>query len=117
MVDFDNYIIFVYLYIFLIVFYIFFFFFFYFFIYLYVDHRDLHSFPTRRSSDLAIRVNSINTICLTKLDVLDGLDVIKVCIGYQDKDGNPAQMPSSADQFDKVTPVYKELPEIGRAHV
>ena len=58
----------------------------------------------------AIRVNSINTICLTKLDVLDGLDVIKVCIGYQDKDGNPAQMPSSADQFDKVTPVYKELP-------
>lgn len=58
----------------------------------------------------AIRVNSINTICLTKLDVLDGLDVIKVCVGYQDKDGNPAQMPSSADQFDKVTPVYKELP-------
>src|SRR5690554_7911264 len=58
----------------------------------------------------AIRVNSINTICLTKLDVLDGLDTIKVCIGYQDKDGNPVQMPSSADQFDKVSPVYKELP-------
>lgn len=58
----------------------------------------------------AIRVNSISTICLTKLDVLDGLDTIKVCIGYQDKNGNPVQMPSSADQFEKVTPIYKELP-------
>src|SRR5439155_24500564 len=32
----------------------FFFFFFFFFFYSYVDHRDLHSFPTRRSSDLSI---------------------------------------------------------------
>lgn len=58
----------------------------------------------------AIRVNSINTICLTKLDVLDGLETIKVCIGYQDVDGNSLKVPASADQFAKVTPVYKELP-------
>ena len=58
----------------------------------------------------AIRVNSINTICLTKLDVLDGLDTIKVCIGYQDENGNALKVPASADQFEKVTPVYKELP-------
>ncbi|ASP38902.1 adenylosuccinate synthase [Bacterioplanes sanyensis] len=58
----------------------------------------------------AIRVNSINTICLTKLDVLDGLDTIKVCIGYQDEHGNTLKVPASADQFEKVTPVYKELP-------
>ncbi|TNC92956.1 adenylosuccinate synthase [Thalassolituus sp.] len=58
----------------------------------------------------AIRVNSINTICLTKLDVLDGLETIKVCIGYQDEQGNPLKVPASADQFEKVTPVYKELP-------
>ena len=58
----------------------------------------------------AIRVNSISTICLTKLDVLDGLDTIKVCVGYKDKQGNPVQMPSSADQFEKVEPIYKELP-------
>jgi adenylosuccinate synthase len=38
------------------------------------------------------------------------LDVIKVCVGYQDKDGKPSQMPASADQFEKVVPVYKELP-------
>lgn len=57
----------------------------------------------------AIRVNSINSICLTKLDVLDGLDSINVCIGYQDAQGNVLKMPASADQFAKVTPVYQEL--------
>ena len=58
----------------------------------------------------AIRVNSINTICLTKLDVLDGLETIKVCVGYKDADGNSLKVPASADQFAKITPVYKELP-------
>lgn len=57
----------------------------------------------------AIRVNSINTICLTKLDVLDGLDTIKVCVGYQDEQGNTLKVPASADQFEKLTPVYEEL--------
>lgn len=57
----------------------------------------------------SIRVNSINTICLTKLDVLDGLDTIKVCVGYQDEKGNSLKVPASADQFDKLTPVYEEL--------
>lgn len=58
----------------------------------------------------AIRVNSINTICLTKLDVLDGLDTIKVCVGYEDQNGNAINVPASADQFEKIRPVYKELP-------
>lgn len=58
----------------------------------------------------AIRVNSINTICLTKLDVLDGLKTINVCVGYQDEQGNPLKVPASADQFCKLTPVYEVLP-------
>lgn len=58
----------------------------------------------------AIRVNSINTICLTKLDVLDGLETIKVCVGYEDENGNAINVPASADQFEKIRPVYKELP-------
>ena len=58
----------------------------------------------------AIRVNSINTICLTKLDVLDGLETIKVCVGYEDQNGNAINVPASADQFEKIRPVYKELP-------
>ncbi|MAA71860.1 MAG: adenylosuccinate synthase [Bermanella sp.] len=58
----------------------------------------------------SIRVNSVNAICLTKLDVLDGLDVVKVCVGYKDADGNMMNVPASADQFEKITPVYEELP-------
>ena len=58
----------------------------------------------------AIRVNSINTICLTKLDVLDGLETIKVCVGYEDETGKSINVPASADQFEKIRPVYKELP-------
>ncbi len=30
-------------------------------------------------------------------------------MGYQDKDGNAVNVPASADQFDKITPVYEEL--------
>ncbi len=58
----------------------------------------------------SIRVNSINTICLTKLDVLDGLDTIRVCIGYEDENGNRLNVPASADQFEKIKPVYQDLP-------
>ena len=53
----------------------------------------------------AIRVNSINTICLTKLDVLDGLDTIKVCVGYEDENGKAINVPASADQFEKIVAI------------
>ena len=57
----------------------------------------------------AVRVNSISGICLTKLDVLDGLDEIKICVGYQDVDGNDAGMPMHADDFENITPVYETM--------
>jgi adenylosuccinate synthase len=58
----------------------------------------------------SIRINSINAICLTKLDVLDGLDVVKVCVGYQDEQGNKVEWPDSSEAFENVKPVYEELP-------
>lgn len=58
----------------------------------------------------AVRVNSISGICLTKLDVLDGLDEINICVGYRDAEGNDAGMPMHADDFENVTPVYETLP-------
>ena len=58
----------------------------------------------------AVRVNSISGICLTKLDVLDGLDEIKICVGYQDTDGKDAGMPMHADDFESITPVYETMP-------
>jgi len=58
----------------------------------------------------SIRINSINAICLTKLDVLDGLDIVKVCVGYQDEAGQAVAWPASSEAFDTVTPVYVDLP-------
>lgn len=58
----------------------------------------------------SIRINSINAICLTKLDVLDGLKTVKVCVGYRDEDGNDVEWPESSEAFARVTPVYEELP-------
>lgn len=58
----------------------------------------------------SIRINSINAICLTKLDVLDGLKTVKVCVGYRDDAGNDVEWPESAEAFARVTPVYEELP-------
>jgi adenylosuccinate synthase len=58
----------------------------------------------------SIRINSINAICLTKLDVLDGLETVKVCVGYKDADGNEVEWPESSEAFETTTPVYEELP-------
>ncbi|TXR54116.1 adenylosuccinate synthase [Reinekea thalattae] len=58
----------------------------------------------------SIRINSINAICLTKLDVLDGLETVRVCVGYKDAQGNDVEWPESSEAFDAVTPVYEDLP-------
>lgn len=58
----------------------------------------------------AVRINSISGICLTKLDVLDGLEEVKVCVGYEDAEGNPMNVPCDADGWAAVNPVYETLP-------
>jgi adenylosuccinate synthase len=59
----------------------------------------------------SIQLNSVSGLCMTKLDVLDGLDVLQIAVAYQDKNGrimtNP---PQSADEFEGLLPVYEELP-------
>ncbi|MEZ5529657.1 MAG: adenylosuccinate synthase [Porticoccaceae bacterium] len=58
----------------------------------------------------AIRINSVSGLCLTKLDVLDGLDTIKLCVGYRDAEGNDVGTPYHADDYEKLVPVYEEMP-------
>jgi adenylosuccinate synthase len=59
----------------------------------------------------AIQVNSISGFCLTKLDVLDGLDEVKICIGYKGADGTVRDVPPmAADDYELVTPVYETMP-------
>jgi adenylosuccinate synthase len=59
----------------------------------------------------AIQINSVSGICLTKLDVLDGLDTIKVCVAYKTKSGdNISRPPLDGAGYDDLEPVYEELP-------
>jgi adenylosuccinate synthase len=58
----------------------------------------------------AVNVNSISGICLTKLDVLDGLKTIRICVAYTDADGNPAPNPIDADDYEALVPVYRDVP-------
>jgi adenylosuccinate synthase len=59
----------------------------------------------------AVQINSISGFCLTKLDVLDGIDTIKICTGYQLEDGSVTNVtPLAAEGYEKVTPVYEEMP-------
>jgi adenylosuccinate synthase len=57
----------------------------------------------------AIRINSISGMCLTKLDVLDGIDTIKICIGYKNSDGNKINVPFDAEGWEEVEPVYEDI--------
>ena len=58
----------------------------------------------------AVRINSISGICLTKLDVLDGLEAVQICTKYVDANGNAVPAPVDADDYAAVTPVYEEMP-------
>ncbi|WP_137168230.1 adenylosuccinate synthase [Salinimonas lutimaris] len=59
----------------------------------------------------AVQINSVTGFCLTKLDVLDGLDTLQICVGYEDADGNVKDVPPmAADGYELVKPVYEEMP-------
>ena len=59
----------------------------------------------------SIEINSISGLCLTKLDVLDGLETIRICVGYKDQDGKLlVDAPTDADSYLGLQPVYEEVP-------
>ncbi|MCD9149456.1 adenylosuccinate synthase [Pseudophaeobacter flagellatus] len=54
--------------------------------------------------------SGITGISLTKLDVLDGFETLKICVGY-DLDGTRLDyLPTAADQQARCTPIYEEMP-------
>lgn len=60
----------------------------------------------RRTSE----INSISGICLTKLDVLDGLETVKICVAYKTATGEEIEAPTDADSYVGLVPVYEEMP-------
>lgn len=58
----------------------------------------------------AVQINSISGLCLTKLDVLDGLDNLRLCVGYK-VDGQIMKAPPvGADGFASIEPIYEDMP-------
>ena len=56
----------------------------------------------------AARVNGIDSLAVTKLDVLSGLEEISVCVAYDTPSGRTAELP--VDAFESAKPVYETLP-------
>ncbi len=58
----------------------------------------------------AVRVNGLSSVALTKLDVLDSLDTVKICTGYKFRGREIREFPHSLKQLSLCEPVYDELP-------
>ena len=58
----------------------------------------------------AVRLNSITELAVTKLDVLDAFDTLKVCVAYEADGQKYLHPPYHQSVLHKVTPVYEELP-------
>ncbi len=58
----------------------------------------------------AVQVNSVSGLCLTKLDVMDGLKTIEVCVSYRNAQGEVADSPVDAEDYAALEPVYETLP-------
>nr|AAB86714.1 adenylosuccinate synthetase [Edwardsiella ictaluri 93-146] len=59
----------------------------------------------------AVELNSLSGFCLTKLDVLDGLDEVKICVGYRLPDGREVDVtPLAAEGWEGIEPIYEVLP-------
>jgi adenylosuccinate synthase len=54
--------------------------------------------------------SSVSGLCITKLDVLDGLDTLRICVGYRIDGEVSPQPPLSLEGYAAIEPVYEELP-------
>ena len=58
----------------------------------------------------AVRVNGLDALALTKLDVLDGLDDLQVCTAYRCRGATLTEMPGELSQLAACEPIYERLP-------
>lgn len=65
----------------------------------------------------AVNINSVSGLCLTKLDVLDGLESIRICVAYHDANGRAVPAPVDAEDYLKIVPVYEEVPGLSESTI
>ena len=56
------------------------------------------------------QVNGLSGLCITKLDVLDGIDELKLCTGYELDGATTDILPMGADDIARCTPIYESMP-------
>ena len=61
----------------------------------------------------AVRVNSLSELAITKLDVLDALDEVKVCVAYEVDGRRLESLPDNQSLLHRATPVYERFPGWG----
>jgi adenylosuccinate synthase len=58
----------------------------------------------------AVQINGVSGLCITKLDVLDGMDAVRLCTGYRIDGKLHDLLPLGAEDAARCEPVYEELP-------
>jgi adenylosuccinate synthase len=58
----------------------------------------------------SIQLNGVSGLCITKLDVLDGVEAVKICVGYEIEGRMSDILPVGAEELERCVPVYEELP-------
>ena len=58
----------------------------------------------------SIQLNGVSGLCITKLDVLDGVEAVKICVGYELEGTFSEILPVGAEELERCHPVYEELP-------
>ena len=58
----------------------------------------------------SIQLNGVSGLCITKLDVLDGVEAVKICVGYKLEGAFSEILPVGAEELERCHPVYEELP-------
>ena len=58
----------------------------------------------------AVAINGISGLCITKLDILDGMGSLKMCVAYKYRGKQTEYAPLDAQGWDECEPVYLEFP-------
>ena len=58
----------------------------------------------------AVRINGVTGLCITKLDVLDEMPVVRLCTGYRLDGERRDAPPSAAEELERCVPIYEEMP-------
>jgi len=61
-------------------------------------------------ANYAVRINGASNIALTKLDVLNNLDKIKICTSYEIDKEQTKNFPLGLEKLEKAKPIYIEMP-------